>query len=106
MLPLHYKHLVILPALQCGQESTPGGLDAWPSFARLVARSRLTLNSAYLARITPQAYMLDCVTVPRAVMHDGLRSDTAYVLSDPLAITLLEGRDVSHFCRRVDGFNL
>lgn len=106
MLSRHHKHFVILPALQCGQETTPGGLNAWPSFARLVARSRLTLNSAYLARITPQAHMLDCVTIPQAVMQDGMRPDTAYVVGDALAIQLSVARNDSHFCRRVDGFNL
>lgn len=101
-----HRHLVILPALQCGQESSPGGLEAWPYFARLVARSGGTLNSAYLGRISPQTIDLDCRSAPADLVHDGPRRDTAYVLDEKLVLSVLERPQLSYYCRRVDGFNL
>jgi len=105
-LPLRHRHLVILPALQCGENASPGGLEAWPYFARLVARSDLTLNSAYLGRISSSARAIDCTRFPETVLNGGLRRDTAYVLSDVFALEALQSPVRLHYCRRVDGFNL
>jgi len=106
LVPQHHRHLVILPALQCDLNATPGGLEAWPFFARLAARSNLTLNSAYLGRIGIKAFTTDCTSLPETVLHDGLQPDTAYVLGDAFALQILRKPVHSHFCRRVDGFNL
>ncbi|HEX3431019.1 MAG TPA: DUF6311 domain-containing protein [Rhizomicrobium sp.] len=105
LLVKRHRHLVILPPLQCNQPS-PGGLTAWPYFARLVARSDLTLNSAYLGRIGPKTVKMDCTVLPRMVLQNGLRPDTAYVLSDAFALKVLQKAVLSHYCRRVDGFVL
>jgi hypothetical protein len=105
-LPKHYRHLVILPAMQCEPDQSPGGLIVWANFARLAARGDMTLNSAYLGRVPPQTHILDCAVLPQNLMRDGLRSDTAYVLSDALAATVSNLPHFSHYCRRVDGFNL
>ncbi len=102
----HYRHLAILPALQCGQAISPGGLAAWPYFARLVARSDMTLNSAYLGRISPQTLVVDCVSLPDSMLQQGLQRDTAYILSDIMIARLLDRQQSSAYCRRVDGFNL
>lgn len=107
LLAPQHRHLVILPAMQCDQSDvSPGGLEAWPHFARLVARSDLTLNSAYLGRIGASAYAIDCTSTPGDVLRHGLRPDTAYVLSDAFALKILQKRVPVHYCRRVDGFNL
>jgi len=98
-------HLVILPAFQCGA-STPGGLAAWPHFARLAARNKLTLNSVYLARIAPQALVQDCERTPQDMLRDGFRGDTIYVLSDKLTVAMERRPKFYHDCRRVDSFNL
>ena len=101
-----HRHLAILPAIQCGAEWSPGGLEAWPYFARLVARSGATLNSAYLGRISLKTKALDCWDAPPRLVHDGPRRDTAYVLDDRLAASISLLPHLSHYCRRVDGFNL
>jgi hypothetical protein len=101
-----HKHLIILPALQCGPDATPGGLDEWPAFARLVARNGMTLNSVYVARISPKTLAVDCVRTPEQMLRDGLQKDTAYILSDRLALAVLDQKPLLHYCRRVDGFNL
>ncbi|HWY17002.1 MAG TPA: DUF6311 domain-containing protein [Rhizomicrobium sp.] len=106
LLLQHHRHLVILPAMQCDPNASPGGLEAWPHFARLVARSNLTLNSAYLGRIGIKAFTIDCTSTPRAVLQNGLRPDTAYVLNDAFALQVLQKPVLFHYCRRVDGFNL
>jgi hypothetical protein len=104
-LPASYRHLVILPAFQCGQD-TPVGLDAWPQFARLAARGGMTLNSVYVGRISSQTLTLDCVTIPGQLVRTGLAPDTAYVLSDRMAGAVLGHPETAHYCRRADGFNL
>lgn len=101
-----HHHLVILPALQCGADLSPGGLKAWSYFARLVARSSATLNSAYLGRISPETLMIDCERAPAELMHDGPRRDTAYVLDEKLALSVVRRPHLTHYCRQVDGFNL
>jgi hypothetical protein len=106
VLPQHHRHLVILPAIQCDPNASPGGLQAWPHFARLVARSDLTLNSAYLGRIGSRALAIDCTLTPKNVLQNGLQPDTAYVLSDAFGVRVLKKPVPYHYCRRVDGFNL
>jgi hypothetical protein len=106
LLPEHHRHLVIFPALQCGLDASLTGFRAWPYFARLVARSNLTLNSTYLGRISPQTLALDCTLLPNNVLRSGLRADTAYVLNDEFALKVIERPGLLHYCRRVDGFNL
>lgn len=104
-LPARYHHLVILPAFQCSVH-TPGGLAAWPQFAELAASGGMTLNSVYIARISPQALRQDCVATPAKVLQHGLAADTVYVLGDKMLKAIAGRLDLRHECRRVDGFNL
>jgi hypothetical protein len=105
-LPNRYRHLVILPAIQCNPAATPGGLEMWPRFARMAARSQMTLNSVYVARLSARVRAFDCTETPKDIVESGLSRDTAYVLSDFLAITIMHKYNNPHYCRRVDGFNL
>lgn len=104
-LPARYQHLVILPAFQCGG-GTPARLDVWPEFAHLAAKGGMTLNSVYVSRVSRQMRLDDCVRAPAALMHDGVRADTAYVLSDAVAAVMRQNPNFAGDCRRVDGFNL
>jgi hypothetical protein len=101
-----HLHLVVLPAIQCEPETSPGGFEVWPEFATLAARSGMTLNSVYAARIPSETLKLDCTALPEQVVRNGLRPDTAYVLNDAVALDVLNKRLGDHYCRRVNGFNL
>ncbi|HEX4159038.1 MAG TPA: DUF6311 domain-containing protein [Rhizomicrobium sp.] len=105
-VPHFHRHLVVLPAMQCRADVSPGGLAVWPFFARLAARGGMTLNSAYLARESRETLFTDCEMITSELLQHGFHRDTAYVLSDQLAVHMvLKGR-TDHYCRRVDGFNL
>jgi len=99
------RHLIVLPARQCNSVRTPGGDAAWPWFAGLAARDGMTLNSVHAARFSAQSNAYNCAKLPLEISQGNLRRDTAYVLGDRLAL-LASGRNRTHFCRRVDGFNL
>ncbi len=99
------KHLILLPARQCDALGTPGGDPAWPWFAGLAARSGMTLNSVHAARSSAASESYNCVTLPLEVAQSKLLRDAAYVLGDHLALLAI-AHDHTHFCRRVDGFNL
>ncbi len=101
-----HRHLVILPSIQCDPVESPGGFALWPEFAILAAKSGMTLNSVYAARIPSAVLKLDCSDLPEQMLRDGLRSDTAYVLDDTLALEVLGRPPHDHYCRRIDGFNL
>jgi hypothetical protein len=66
----------------------------------------MTLNSVYLGRVPAQTNMLDCKEMPQRLFRDGMQSDTAYVLSDAYTAIAASLPHLSHYCRRVDGFNL
>ncbi len=105
-LPRAHRHLVVLPAWQCGPTRTPGGADAWYWFARLAARTGMTVNSFYGTRPSPASVQTYCSTMPRTLFGEGPADDTAVVVDDAgmLRIALRPGN--RHFCRAVDAFNL
>jgi hypothetical protein len=101
-----HRHLIVLPAWQCDQAGTPGGTGDWPWFARLAAKGGLTLNSVRAARESATSVEYNCIILPKQLIETGLRTDTAYVLGDRLALFVAERPHNSHYCRVVDGFNL
>jgi hypothetical protein len=105
ILAKSHRNLVVLPARQCDSVRTPGGDAAWPWFARLAATSGMTLNSVHAARSSAASEAYNCGTLPQKVGQGNLQRDTAYVLGNSLAL-LAVSRNGTHFCRRVDGFNL
>jgi len=104
-LGTHDKHLILLPAYQCDPDNTPGGEKTWPYFARVAARTGLTLNSVHSARPSASSFDYNCIRLPEQVLRGELAADTAYVLSDRFAVLVVE-RNTSHYCRRVDTLNL
>ncbi len=105
-LPQRHRHLVVLPAWQCSRDQTPGGSEAWYWFARLAARSGMTVNSFYTSRISSTAIHLYCSVMPEVLGRQGPETDTAYVLGGALALAVAMRPGSTHYCRRVDGFNL
>jgi hypothetical protein len=100
-LPAQFHHLVILPAFQC-VGYMPGGIEALAQLSHIVAESGMTLNSAYVSRISADTRQLDCVTIPAMVRRRGLAPDTAYVMADPS----FARNKFPHVCRHVDGLDL
>jgi len=100
-----HRHLVIVPAWQCNWMASPGGTEAWPWFASLAATRGMTLNSAHAARASATSQDYNCNKLLREVAQGELQRDSAYVLLDRLALSAI-AHNRTHFCRRVDGFNL
>lgn len=105
MLGKTHSHLLIVPAWQCSRMATPGGTEAWPWFADLAATNRMTLNSVHAARQSAASQEYNCSGLLREIGLGKLQRDTAYVLLDPLAVSAI-AHNRTHYCRRVDGFNL
>jgi hypothetical protein len=105
-LSLSHKHLIVLPARQCDAAQTPGGDDVWPWFARLAARGGMTLNSVHAARFSAASDAFNCAELPKRLVRSGPEKDSAYVLGDRLGLMVASRFDRTHYCRRVDGFNL
>jgi hypothetical protein len=101
-----HSHFVVLPAWQCDQIRTPGGDETWPWLARLAARGGMTLNSVHAARISAASNILNCVILPERLLREGPAKNSAYVLSDPLALSIVGRFANTHYCRRVNDLNL
>lgn len=104
-IAVHYRHLIVLPAFQCGSAKTAGGDAGWPQIARMAARTALTLNSVHAARISTGSLALNCRELPQQVQHGDLQAGAIYVLDDRLAVLAMK-HNASTFCRRVDGLNV
>ena len=101
-----HKHLVVIPAWQCGPEKTPGGVHSHWIFGRLAAQQKLTINSIYAARISKKNLNYYCSEMPSQLIEGKLDRSSAYVLSDELVKSLSQQKISSHYCQKVDGFNL
>ncbi|MGH6890387.1 MAG: DUF6311 domain-containing protein [Rhizomicrobium sp.] len=104
-IAVHYRHLIILPAFQCSSSATVGGDAGWPPFARMAARTGLTLNSVHAARISAASVIFNCRILPQQVRRGELQADTAYVLNSQLAAQAME-HNARLYCRPVDDLNV
>lgn len=102
---IHYRHLVLLPAFQCGSITTAGGDSGWPQFALLAATNNMTLNSVHAARISAASLAYNCKVLPQRVQRGELRPDSVYVLNGQLAALAME-HNANAYCRTMDGINL
>jgi len=102
-LGAQHRHLVVLPAWQCGQAATPGGPQGFWTFGELARRERLTLNSVYLPRHTEGFLTEHCRALPERFRALGPEPDAAYALSDPVARLLAVVPLARHLCGRADG---
>lgn len=98
-------HMIVLPAWQCDSTRTPVFAVDWPWFARLAARSGMTLNSVHAARSSLASSDLNCRVLPERVSRGLLDRNSAYILGDRLAL-LAAVHNTTHYCRRVGNLNL
>ncbi|PXX00851.1 DUF6311 domain-containing protein, partial [Mycolicibacterium moriokaense] len=102
-----HAHLVVVPAYQCGWETTPDGKPGFGTFGRLAIDQHMTINSYYATRTTDKSKDYFCEQLPKQLLSSGLAEDTAYVFSpDFLAELISAGQITQHFCREADGFLL
>ena len=66
----------------------------------------MTLNSVHAARDSVASDAFNCAELPKRLAHSGPEKDSAYVLGDRLALMVVSRFAGTHYCRRVDGFNL
>jgi Family of unknown function (DUF6311) len=95
-----YKHLVVIPAWQCGAAKSAGGDAGFWIFGKLAARQRMTLNSFYAGRTSPSETQYFCTDQPSEISRNGLDDDTAYVFNNLSYVLSLNLND--HFCRKLD----
>jgi hypothetical protein len=94
------KHLVVMPAWQCGAEKSPGGADGFWIFGKLAAEKKMTLNSFYAGRTSPSEIQFFCAEQPADISRNGLDDDTAYVFNKLSYVLSYNLND--HFCRELD----
>jgi hypothetical protein len=96
-----HKHLVVIPAWQCGARDSAGGDAGFWIFGKLAAEHGMTLNSFYTGRTSQNQIQYFCIDQPSDIVRNGLDDDTAYVFKDLSYISSLNLND--HFCRKLDG---
>jgi hypothetical protein len=96
-----HRHLVIVPAWQCGFAQSPGGKYGFWIFGKIAAQQNMTINSFYPARRSAAEQDFFCNRQPATLARDGLDESTAYVFANMAQITPLKLR--SHYCRPLDG---
>lgn len=102
----HHKHLVVLPAIFCNQPTLPYPKTNFPYFGVVATEQGMTLNSYYAARYSPKQVEFHCHTLPDQVVSGQLDLQTAYVVDRRIMVELAYRSIGSHYCRRVDDFNL
>jgi hypothetical protein len=100
------RHLVVLPPWQCSPDDTPGGFDGYAIFGRLALDQHMTINSFYAGRVSGDQMRLFCTEQPYQIQHDGLRSDTAYILARDKARWLVGLKSGGNYCRYIDRYIL
>ena len=101
-----HRHLVVLPAWQCGLSKSPGGVMGYGTFGMLAARQHMTINSYYSGRYSRRVLDFHCRTLPGELLARGPAVDSAYVV-DPNYRAWFEARAAAtHECGRRDGFDL
>ena len=102
-----YKHIKLIPPHQEGSKicyQGPGNtLYEWPEFARFAARHDMTINSGYLARYDAKISFLYCGADWYEFIAGPLRSDTLYVVREPLKNSD-HLKDPDRRCRMIDGY--
>jgi hypothetical protein len=97
-----YKNLIVIPPLQCGAESTPGGEAGFRIFGMLGANQNIRTNEAFFSgRPIDQSF---CVTAESSVKDRPLSPASVYIASPAVATQIISkgtGR-----CHNLDGFVL
>jgi hypothetical protein len=101
-----HKHLVVLPAWQCGGGTLPRAGELYNIFGRFAVEQHLTLNSYYAARYSSAQIQFHCHTLHDEVAAGILDPYTAYVVDNRLLLALSKTGQTSHYCRKVDDYTL
>jgi Family of unknown function (DUF6311) len=101
-----HENLIVLPAWQCADTSTPGGLDGYRIFGLLAAAQKMRINGYHSGRYTEINNDFHCKQAIVALADRPLSPDTAYVVSPALAAVIAKGPTGPGKCHPVDGFIL
>jgi Family of unknown function (DUF6311)/Carbohydrate binding domain len=101
-----YKNLMIMPAWQCTQASSPGGLDGYRVFGFLAAADHMRTNSYYAGRYTASTKEAQCGDAITALSHQPLAPDSAYVVTPLVAKMIADGPTGPGHCHYLDRFIL
>jgi hypothetical protein len=95
-----YRHLVVLPAGQCGLE-TPDGAEGFRDFGLLAVAQRMTINSYSAGRYSEASIDYQCDRAVLQAVSRPLDPESLYVVTPPIAEQIERG---AGHCRTVDGF--
>ena len=101
-----HQNLVVLPAWQCGPESSPGGRGGYRVFGVLAAEQKMRINSYYSARYTEAARDRECTQSMAALTQQPLSGDSAYVVTPSVAALIVQGPTGPGSCHYLDRFIL
>ena len=101
-----YNNLIVLPAWQCDNTGTPGGLDGYRIFGFLATEQKMRINSYYPARYIEASQEFHCSKSIAALASRPLSPDSAYVVTPVLASVIAEGPTGPGKCHDLDGFVL
>jgi hypothetical protein len=101
-----HQNLLVLPAWQCGPESSPGGRGGYRIFGVLAAEQRMRINSYYSARYTERARDRECAQTIPTMTRQPLSPNSAYVVSPAVADLIAQGPTGAGKCHDLDRFIL
>jgi hypothetical protein len=101
-----HRHLVVLPAWQCGPTQSPGGANGYATLGLVAARQRMTINSYYSGRYSERSLRVHCQGIPADLFRAGPDGDSAYVVDSQYLNWFGANARASHECGERDGFNL
>ena len=86
-----HKNLIVLPAWECDNKGTPGGVDGYRIFGYLAFRQRMSTNSYYAGRYNKAKLNYHCHQSIAALANQPLSPNSAYVVTPLLASAIAEG---------------
>lgn len=105
-LGANHRNLLVMPAWQCDNSGSPGGLDGYRVFGYLATRQKMRTNSYGSARYNEASREFQCSTAIADLANRPLAPDTAYVVTPILAALIAEGPSGPGKCHAVDRFML
>lgn len=101
-----YKNLVVLPAWQCDNSYSPGGLQGYGIFGLLAVDQKMRTNSYYAGRYTEHSREFHCVQSIADLAREPLSPDSAYVVTPTIADMIAKGPTGPGKCHDLDGYIL
>ena len=101
-----HKNLVVLPAWQCDNAGSPGGVSGYAVFGLLAADQKMATNSYYSGRYTEVSREYHCSQSISELSQKPLDPASAYVVTPTLAAVIARGPTGPGKCHDLDGFIL